>query len=993
MLLDTITKDLKILINSAVIKYNRDAKAYETVESLRESDDFIAASLGYDSFDSYRSFSIEALEAAGLKYPEYNTLEIFENKNLIPRTKRMEVVKQQRKIIIRDYVEKNDYYRALAGLPPYNEKEENFFRVDNETAYLANVDNDKYLHEMDDTEIYRLDAVGYIKDLISKNPDKIYLKYLGMGKVDILKARTAKNFSILKISKSVPQAFYDQFIETYEICREYTMTVLYNNKMDDSYELYDNFMALATMVMTIQRIITTSIKFGISRDFYDWTFIQNLYEMYRIPFIETMPIEYHVTLVKNFNILLQHKSTDRVFFDILSLLGFERMMIYRYYLIRKHKLDENEQPIFIYKQKTDEEGNKYWTEDLDKMFEIYFQKVNIREDNVVLQLEDLSNKLDYNETILEDPYWFEDEDVINKKYECTYNYQETKYVDTTLMYKMTKMLFEITYLFRMILDRKSDTENIMIDLPKIYSDKSFRLFDVVIFLVSLMCKLRGFKDYTITQPYKISNIIHDQIYGFDFTEEAIDAIKKLVEENKKIVDPSILNYVTNLNITSDADIDRLYLQIKDFYDLLVDKMYESQDIREYHLYKSIFETMMVEKINNEMFTVRKKDHVTGKLYDTPAKTYLEYLQFTDPVLATLVETSNESDLNTMVEHVLFKLNEIILSGEFFYLLTDGISPAVSAVVELLKFFKSYTIEFAAFNIIYLFDSKHYNAIKLLGDLHMMYVNMWIDDHETGWQYDDKMDTLSLKLSDIKDHIGINDYNKAHAQIQFIFEDDMDIRDQLVSMTTEMILKHEINQYDNISNISKENFVKDIFNLTEWVTYQLYLYFSNDMKFIEEIKDVITNMDIDENDLNFYDTIYTLCNMKFDNIIDMDESLAQLRSKINAKDILIGLSEINIDTIMKIIDAFLLNHSDSIYTMYTKDMVKDTLKITEKIALWFFTIYYTDIVEFKDNLGMSINISLPKDNIRGQDYILGNKTLYPESEKLYNRESIKLFYED
>ena len=43
--------------------------------------------------------------------------------------------------------------------------------------------------------------------------------------------------------------------------------------------------------------------------------------------------------------------------------------------------------------------------------------------------------------------------------------------------------------------------------------------------------------------------------------------------------------------------------------------------------------------------------------------------------------------------------------------------------------------------------------------------------------------------------------------------------------------------------------------------------------------------------------------------------------------------------------------------------------------------------------MKIDITLPSDNIRHQDYSIGEKTIYPDSEKLYNRESIKLFYED
>ncbi len=477
MILTSIMKDLKKLVLGVEVKYSRKAKEAETIESLRASDMYIEAMYGTDTYHSYTNFDIEAIENAGLTYPDYDPIELSEDKTKIPLNKRNDVVSEQRKIIIRDYVELNEYYRVLIGLPPLSHTESDFIYVDNEIATEHLIPSDIPIHQLSDDDLFILESIGYLDKIVSENPDKPYLSHLGLSnRVDLLLAReNSSNFSILKSHKSdVPESFYSEFLSIYEQSREYFTTIIYIPEYSESYELYDNFIALCIMIMTIQRMLANSVKYGIQRDYFDWSFIQALYESYHVPLTDNVPIEYHVTLIKNLNNLLRYKSTDKVLFDICSLLGYERINIYEYYLVKEHKLDENENPVFYYKESVDENGNIVLVEDKERMYDLYFQSTNIAERNVTLAMNDTSNKLDYRQVIINDPYWWDDDELRDVMYNNDFNFEETKYLSLTMMYKMTEMLFEITYSLRMILDKKDEENSIRLILPKLNPDKEFR---------------------------------------------------------------------------------------------------------------------------------------------------------------------------------------------------------------------------------------------------------------------------------------------------------------------------------------------------------------------------------------------------------------------------------------------------------------------------------------------------------------------------------------
>ena len=47
------------------------------------------------------------------------------------------------------------------------------------------------------------------------------------------------------------------------------MSTIYNKTLASRYDLYDNYIAMCIMIMTVQRLIVDTIKTAIDRDFYD----------------------------------------------------------------------------------------------------------------------------------------------------------------------------------------------------------------------------------------------------------------------------------------------------------------------------------------------------------------------------------------------------------------------------------------------------------------------------------------------------------------------------------------------------------------------------------------------------------------------------------------------------------------------------------------------------------------------------------------------------
>lgn len=724
--LSLLYKDIKTVIESGTIKYNRQAKLSETLESKRESDRFISASMQQDSFNSYSKFQYDALYNAGITDKEL-IAKYMGDKLSIPYEKRDLVVQCQRRLIINNYTEMNNYYRCLNGLPDIDDLYD--VTIDEKLCYEFGIDPFTPIHELDDVLITKLDNLGYIKELQETFPTKKYLHYLGSNKIDIITARNAMPFSIIKFNKyKVSSAFYEDFTRIYEESREYFMSVIYIKDFAERYDMYDNFIALMIMVMTIQRITAHQFKNAIERDFYDLDVIKLFFEAYNIPFVEKLSVDQYRMIVRNLNNLLRYKSTDKVIFDICEILGFQSIQVYKLMLVKEHKLDENENPIFAYKEFTDDDGNTTTIEDYENMYDLYFKELPI--DSIDESTEMLStNKgsVHYLDITSDDYYWWNDDELLDKIYNTEFNYIETKYMGINIMYHMSKIVFETSYALKMLQDRKDQVEYVMVSIPKIKDDE-VNAFNLITFILALLSKRNGFKGNILVDPTKILSVI-----GFNFDADFRE-IRNFINKNSDTISPSILRYIENINTRNPEEINNMFNNIRGLNEFLTDKLYKSKDIKEYRLYKKLYDTLLISKNMNYMYKMKKKT----------ATTYLEYLQYADPFLAKRIIEATDDELPQLLEHSIWALQTLIDDMKNISFLNDDINALLQPLQILINFFKSYTVDLTTFNVVYIMNDRYLNTIKVIDQLHAFNKTI-ASETKMDLRYSDFIDFVSKSL--------------------------------------------------------------------------------------------------------------------------------------------------------------------------------------------------------------------------------------------------------
>ena len=883
---ESILNDVRAMVGNIIIKLSYQAEMYETTDIKREADRYIAASLERDTFNSYRTYPFDVLAKAGISnlndLYEYNS-----DKNKIPRDKRHVVLKAMRQTVIDEYVERNDYYRELIGMPSIKTPESEWFYLSEAEMLYYEIDEVRPIHEYPKEIIYKLER-DVIPNLIKLHPDKTYLQHMGSKSVNLVRAREAKNFEIIFTDITLDVVFMRAFFEIYDFSREYVMSMVYNRAFRERYNLYENFIGMHIMIMTIQRIIVDSIKMGIDRDFYDLVSIQKLFNVYGIPFFEDLPLDYQRTIVKNVNMLIRSKSTDKVLYDIANTLFYERVKIYKYYLVKERKFDENGEPIILYKEsildsppdkfyicdenkvtyelavqgdrliaikssvayapesiylKDEVTGDAYrlfmkgdrlaaekvesrdqifesvvmYNADADKyvlvfengrlktryeeydyinvynyesMFNVYFQATDIMERNITSSLETKYNRYSYNEVIEDDVYWWDTEELRKELYEREYNFIDTKYISITVMQNLTKMLYETVYYLNLLVDHKNTTtpldERILnsdamktgtnylyLNLDRLTSGP-VSIFDSVMILCALVSKKNGMVGNIIVKsPAQILSVL-----GFNF-ELNFDLIRENIMKYKRAFkNQEILKYLDLLDIRTVEDIDILYNNFRNFAEFCSEVISTTTDINEYKAYKELYKAFTVRKDSTEIF---KKSN--GEV----ATTYLEYLYDKLPNIAVKIDEMHKDKTGVYIEHVLGRLNELVPEIEYLNTINGTNNNIVQAIVGLINFFKSYTVDLRTLNIMYMFDDKMFNKIYMIDDPRL-FATLFPNE-------------ILPIYNDILSHYAVK-FDKFHNMIVF---DKTQLYDLLHS-------KDYVGQYDEIEQLLNSIHIQDIMEL-------------------------------------------------------------------------------------------------------------------------------------------------------------------------------------
>ena len=864
--------DVVTILKNMVIKYSAKADEYETLDIRLEAETYIAAYTRVDTFYSYE-YEYSDYEYCGIS--DADTINAYlDNPELVPESIRKKILIYKRNSILENYDEQNNYYRMLNGLPDL--EDEDFFYTPKEYCEEYGIDPTIPIHKLEDEcgvdYISVLESVGYLDKLRKENPDKKYLEYVGSKRISIYEARHAKNFAILYLSSiDIRESIYREFIAAYEQARVYFISTAYNYQYRNLIDYYDNFIALCIFVMAIQRVSVKSIQNATDREFYDDYCVQLLYETYGVPFSSRIDENTQKQIVQNLNLLVQNKASNKVLLDIASILGFSNIEIYQFFLMKERLFDSNGRPVVKYTNKINNAtGKMEKVPDYEAMYDLHFQKVDIKEENLYKSLSESKNRVSYNDIVYYDPFWWEDDELHKEIWEREYSFIETKYMGATIPYRLTGLVFDSVILLMMIMEQYENEKGLTLYLPKI-TENPVSIVHTIVLLCALMSKKHHIPGEILSSPSKIIHALevldqdinceedYIEALGFNFNafkRENIDKTKKILEKylierdyyaanghdidvNKKgeqdTYSPTHLaNYELNLNelnefygYLSKLSIDnkditkaekvkalnKIYTNMKCLYQFISYRMSVTDNYEEYYALKKFYETAYY---SEETFKVFATEDDTGE--KTLPSTFLEYLKLNNVELYTFVNECDEDNLYEYIDHIIYKLEEMIKDIGSLYNRNDGFSPLQELLQTLITFFKSFTVDLVKFgstlvvdwrmeNIVRLFEHPKYfgKCDEIRDELRTLNMGDIIHKFTTRFTIDDDLSfrgasSVSATLYGNED-ISLKEINKGFTK-QIIPSDEFHSMDTVSSSNNRIMLSEHM-------NFSDDTYVKEL----------------------------------------------------------------------------------------------------------------------------------------------------------------------------------------
>ena len=346
------------------------------------------------------------------------------------------------------------------------------------------------------------------------------------------------------------------------------------------------------------------------------------------------------------------------------------------------------------------------------MYDLYFQMVDMNEQNLALSFNDLSLRESYNIVTENDRYWVEDQRLKDKIYNSYHNCIETKYIGVVLMYKLSELLFETQYCFNLIIDKKNEVKNFNIHISRLFGDTDINIFDALILLCALLCKNEGYEGNILCTPTAVSSIM-----GLNLKVD----IQKIINEysNNDKIDKNLFTYFHSLDVNSIEDISKLFLEVKEFKDFLIEKISYCTTLEEYEIYNRLYKTILITEENIESFT---------KTDGTYAKTFKEYLLDSNQLLGEYVELVKKNDISDDIDLIIKIIQTNIPSLQHIYSLNNGNPIILDAILKMIMFFKSYTTDVAHFYINYIFKNPVMNYIKFIDKINYMEVDFRLKNY-------------------------------------------------------------------------------------------------------------------------------------------------------------------------------------------------------------------------------------------------------------------------
>ena len=719
-LIDEIVYEVRQILKGIVVKDQEQADNAETKKSLQEADLYHDIQMGTDLYSNY-TYTYDMFMKIPSMTPD-RAIRYARKQLPVPEGIKPQVQQIAREQWLEKYEETNEYYRKIAGLPPLGES----YIYLNEDEYLMipveSYDISKPVHLCTVSEASLLYSSGVIDHLKERFPEAKYLDHLGERSIDPYIARRTPKFGLLYIPPVDSPEVSNKWRERFEINRVYLLKTIYSEAYHYRSPYYDRFMIMLIIIMTFDDMIVYSPEYIISRDLFDLRTIQYLFEASGVEFFPEIPLKYQKRLIKNLNRLIKYKSSAKCMVDIVSLFGYDNMELFKYYLMKTPNLNEDGT---YRKDTTTDPDTGLEVPDLEANYTLQFLKVpllGIADDYI----QDPLQYVDYDETAANDIWWngvYTDEYVKHEILKHEFDLHISKYISIDTVYSMAEMQFQMVYFMNMMLYSEVNTDELLVDVPEIASNTQFKLVDLIVMLFALGYMYQGIKDTIVYDPIQAIAIL-----GFNFETDLAQLSDYVMSEGYTLEEIGLDRFINPnpIGIRTWDELETVYNNNKQVYDKLVWLMNNANDYDEYCVYRKVYESLYVTKLSFEMF---REYSINGQ----EPKTYTEYIRNSNIGLYNVLmncdmiqkETERQQEISRVINYIVEDIYAYLDKDDFKYVFNS--IPTVSMdyirkyIWNILDFFKSYKVDVIHSNIIYKFDDRLHNKVRVLDKILFHYI--------------------------------------------------------------------------------------------------------------------------------------------------------------------------------------------------------------------------------------------------------------------------------
>lgn len=659
--------DIMSLAKGIVIKRNDLAIANETIDTIKEYEEYRACVVGERNIFNFIEMNREVLS----RYLPPDIIGMcMRDRRQIPKEFLDNVITGMMEYVIENYVEHNEYYRMLTGLPAMN---------DIDYIYIngySNIPNRIPIHQLTVDQIAFIESKGVLGSLQRRYPQKRYLRYLGVHKIDLIEAHEARPFQILALGSCDNPFLEEYFRSEYHKARRYIMIEIYNKHMFVDRPLYEPMMGFLILCLAIRNTLVPTEDMYMNYE----EILDAILESYGIlQYFERLPFTYKKRLVLALDKLYQNKGTDGVMIDICRLFSDDNMSANRYYFLKTHSKDRN--------------GNIIMEEDPNARFDLNFLAVDVQDPDITVKDEKF---LDYESIVDNDYLWQLNSDEVTALKNEEFNLWMSKYVSVQAAYDLSMLTYEVCFFINLLLSSRNNMSRIQVNNMYATTGNS-DCFTMIIFMLALMARRAGYDGNVIYEPKDMAtlwrfNLEADPKLVLDLIEQynLPDDIRRIFFDERgrwRMTSPA--------GSCNENDMVNVYVNNREIFDSLQEAALETRNVEHYEALLKIKKILFQSALTQVNFT---------KSNGEVANTYLDMLFDLDIKLYNRVLNATDDELNSTTLYVMEKMEYIYSHDVLRYLFVNTPNTSIALLSKYIRtaieVFKASSVQLDTINIFF-----------------------------------------------------------------------------------------------------------------------------------------------------------------------------------------------------------------------------------------------------------------------------------------------------